>query len=130
MGGRAVGEAGWRFQLLYEGGPWTDRGRGLLALTGIAAAGFDPAMYGRTLTALMGSLHGVLADGRQTTGVETFRQAYRAVGLGWALAPTRWPALRPLSDALYRLFAHYRVPLGRLAGRGCAGGGAPSPGKV
>src|SRR5436305_1220764 len=34
----------------------------------------------------MGSLHGVFPDGRQTQGVETFRQAYAAAGHGWVLA--------------------------------------------
>jgi predicted DCC family thiol-disulfide oxidoreductase YuxK len=133
--------ADWQFRLLYDGEcpfcrlevRWLralDRRRGRLALTDIAAAGFDPAAYGRTLADLAGSLHGVFPDGRQTTGVETFRQAYRAVGLGWVLAPTRWPALRPLTDALYQLFARHRVRLGRLAGRGCAGGrcAIPRPG--
>jgi predicted DCC family thiol-disulfide oxidoreductase YuxK len=130
--------ADWQFQVLCDGqcpycrleARWLralDRRRGRLALTDIAADGFDPARYGRTLPDLMGSLHGVFPDGRQTTGVETFRQAYRAVGLGWLLAPTRWPVLRPLADALYRLFARNRVRLGRLAGRGCAAGRCAIP---
>ena len=125
--------ADWQFRLLYDGecpfcrleARWLralDRGRGRLAVTDIAAAGFDPAPYGRTLPELMGSLHGVFPDGRQMTGVETFRQAYRAVGLGWVLAPTWWPVVRRLADALYRLFARHRVRLGWLAGRGCAAG--------
>jgi DCC1-like thiol-disulfide oxidoreductase len=76
----------------------------------------------------MGSLHGVFPDGRQTRGVETFRQAYRAVGLGWALAPTGWPVLRPVCDALYALFARHRVRLGRAFGRPCAGGRCAVPG--
>jgi predicted DCC family thiol-disulfide oxidoreductase YuxK len=53
--------------------------------------------------------------------VETFRQAYRAVGLGWVLAPTGWPLLRPAFDALYRIFARHRVRMGRVFGRPCAG---------
>lgn len=118
-----------RFTLLYDGEcpfclkeigwlRWLDR-RGLLAFEDIAAPGFDAARYGRTQDELMGSMHGVLPDGRLTTGVETFRQAYGAVGLGWLFAPTGWPVLRPLFDRLYKLFARYRVALGRSLGRNC-----------
>ncbi len=122
----------WRFKLLYDGecpfcrleARWLGRlGRGgRLALEDIAAADFDPGRYGVTLEALMGSLYGVYPDGRLTRGMETFRQAYRAVGLGWLLAPTGWPGLRWVFDVLYNLFARYRVRLGGLFGRSCVAG--------
>jgi len=117
----------WRFKLLYDGecpfcqweAKWLGHlGRdGSLAIEDITAAGFDPAQYGTTLEHLMGSLHGVFPDGRQTKGLETFRQAYRAVGLGWVFAPTGWPVLRWGFDLGYVIFARYRVPVGRLFGR-------------
>ena len=50
-------------------------------------------------------------------GRAVVRQAYRAVGLGWILAPTGWPVLRPVFDWLYLGFARYRVRLGRAFGR-------------
>lgn len=100
---------------------------GKLRLEDISAPDFDPARYGSTLTALMGTLHGVFPDGRQTHGMETFRQAYRAVGLGWLLAPTGWPLLRPVFDGLYRVFARYRVRAGRLFGRSCEAGRCALP---
>lgn len=119
----------WRFKVLYDGecpfcsaeARWLRRldRCGRLALEDIAAPGFEPGKYGRTLHDLMGAMHGVFPDGRMTTGVETFRQAYRAVGLGWLIAPTGWPVLRPVFDLLYKLFARYRVQLGRQFGRAC-----------
>lgn len=121
--------AGWRFKVLYDGecpfcrleARWMaalDRS-GRLALEDIAAPDFDPGRYGTTLPTLMGTLHGVFPDGRQTRGLETFREAYRALGLGWVIAPTGWPVLRPAFDALYKGFARNRVALGRLFGRSC-----------
>jgi predicted DCC family thiol-disulfide oxidoreductase YuxK len=123
--------AGWHFKVLYDGecpfcrieARWLRHlnRSGQLIIEDIAEPGFDPAQYGSTLPELMGTLHGVFPDGRKTLGVETFREAYRAVGLGWILAPTGWPVLRPIFDFLYRLFARNRVRMGRLFGRSCAG---------
>ncbi|MCC6740844.1 MAG: DUF393 domain-containing protein [Planctomycetia bacterium] len=95
--------------------------RGLLTFEDISAPGFDPARYGLTLDAVMGVMHGVHADGRVVTKVEAFRAAYRAVGLGWLLAPTAWPVLRPVCDWLYEVFARNRLRLGRLLGEKCEG---------
>jgi len=62
----------------------------------------------------MARIHGVLSDGSVVEGMEVFRRAYAAVDLGWLLAPTRWPIIRPLADAAYRWFARNRL---RLTGR-------------
>ena len=120
---------GWRLQgvvrrrmpVLPARGPMAGPSEpiGHLALEDIAASDFDPNQYGCELADLMGTLHGAFPDGRMTRGVETFRQAYRAVGLGWVLAPTGWPLLRPIFDALYTLFARHRVRVGRVFGRHC-----------
>jgi predicted DCC family thiol-disulfide oxidoreductase YuxK len=98
-----------------------DKGRGRLAIVDIAAADFDAGRYGTTFDAVMGEIHGVTIDGRLVKGVEVFRRAYAAVGWGWMLAPTAWPGLRWVSDAVYRWFAKNRL---RLTGRrgACEGG--------
>jgi len=76
-----------------------DGGRGRIDFEDIAAPDFDAARYGTTLHDLMARIHGVLPDGTLVEGVEVFRRAYTAVGLGWLVAPTRWPLLRPAFDA-------------------------------
>jgi predicted DCC family thiol-disulfide oxidoreductase YuxK len=93
-----------------------------LRLVDIAAPDFDPSRYGRSLEDLMGSIHGVNPDGSIVTGVEVFRKAYAVVGLGWLLAPTRWPVLRQVADAFYRLFARIRPRLRPRRAYGCDSG--------
>ena len=137
---------GWSVRVLFDGEcplcareiaalRRLDRGRGRIAFEDIAAPGFDPGRYGLDHAAVMARIHGVLPDGTVIEGVEVFRRLYAAVGLGWLVAPTRWPLLRPLCDAAYRWFAGNRL---RLTGRpACesghctlpaerAGGAAPS----
>jgi predicted DCC family thiol-disulfide oxidoreductase YuxK len=91
-----------------------DRGRGGLVLEDISLPTFDANKYGTTFEAVMGSIHGVLPDGRLVTGVEVFRRAYAAVGYGWLLAWTGWPVVRRIVDAGYVVFAKYRL---RVTGR-------------
>ena len=57
----------------------------------------------------MARIHGVLPDGTVIEGVEVFRRAYAAVGLGWLIAPTRWPGCRRLTDLAHRIFARNRL---------------------
>lgn len=70
---------------------------------------FDPHLLGLTRETLMRRLHGQLPGGRLVTGMEVFRQLYRAAGLGWVMAPTCWPLLRSLADRAYELFARNRL---------------------
>jgi predicted DCC family thiol-disulfide oxidoreductase YuxK len=98
-----------------------DRGRGRIGFEDIAAPGFEASRYGLDQATLMARIHGVLGDGRVIEGMEVFRRAYAAVGLGWLLAPSRWPLLRPLCDAAYRGFARNRLRLTGRAGDGCDG---------
>ncbi len=119
----------WTFKLLYDGAcpfcrfevrwlkRWNEKGN--LLFEDISSPSFDAEPYGVTPDALMAVLHGVFPDGRIIHGPEVFREAYRTVGIGWILAPTGWPILRPIVDRLYALFARHRGSLGRLFGRRC-----------
>lgn len=87
-----------------------------LGLQDIHAEDFNPAHYDKSLDELMAEIHGVCADGRLIKGMPVFYAAYSAVGLGWLMAPTRWPLLKPLFDSLYAWFARHRLGLGALFG--------------
>jgi predicted DCC family thiol-disulfide oxidoreductase YuxK len=93
---------------------------GRLATIDIAAPGFDPAPLGLSAERVVARLHGIEANGRVVEGMAAMRGAWRAVGLGWLIAPTGWPLVRYLFDGMYLVFARYRVPLGRLFGRRAA----------
>jgi predicted DCC family thiol-disulfide oxidoreductase YuxK len=119
----------WRFKMLYDGEcPLCVREvrflqrhnrHGWLAFEDIAAPGFDPAIYGTTREELMGVIHGVFPDGRLVKKVPVFREAYRAIGWGWLVAPTAWPGLRWLTDLGYEWFARHRIGIGKFFGRKC-----------
>jgi predicted DCC family thiol-disulfide oxidoreductase YuxK len=49
------------------------------------------------------------SDGTVIEGVEVFRRLDTAIGLGWLVAPTRWPLLRGLFERAYRVFARNRL---------------------
>jgi len=119
---------GWQITVLYDGDcPLCTReietlrrrdpeGRAA-RFEDIAAPDFEASRYGRSHVELMARIHGVLPDGTLVEGVEVFRRVYAAVGLGWLVAPTGWPLLRPVFDTAYRWFARNRL---RLTGRGDA----------
>ncbi len=105
-----------------------DRERNRLGFEDIAEPGYDPSRYGLTLAEADAKIHAVKADGTVITGLEVFRIAYRAVGLGVLMSWTGWPGLRTIADAAYRWFARNRH---RLTGRPCESGActpAPRPG--
>lgn len=92
-----------------------------IRFTDIAAPDFDATAYGIPWSTFMDRIHGRLPDGRWVEGVEVFRRAYGAVGLGWLLAPTRLPGLKQLADFVYRRFADNRLRLtGRCTPETCA----------
>jgi predicted DCC family thiol-disulfide oxidoreductase YuxK len=120
-------ESSWDIKILYDGGcPLCAREiamlrrrnrAGRVAFADIAARGFDPGVYGLDRPTVMGRIHGVLPDGRVVEGMEVFRRAYAGVGLGWLLAPSRWPLAGRVFDAAYEIFARNRL---RWTGRGGA----------
>ncbi len=119
----------WQLKLLYDGAcpfcrrevNWLARRdrSGQVALEDITDPQFDASAYGLSQAGVEGVIHAQLSDGRLVTGMEVFRRLYAAVGLGWLMAPTGWPVLRPVFDWGYHLFARHRVRLGQVFGREC-----------
>ena len=66
----------------------------------------------RPMEELEKQIHAVLPDGTVTAGMEAVRSVFRHIGLGWLIAPTGWPVLRPISDAAYRFIARNRHRFG------------------
>lgn len=97
--------------------------RGRLALVDISRGEFDPSEFGFSRETLDAELHGILPDGRVVRRIEAVHEAYRAVGLGWLVAPLRLPGVRRMADIAYGWFARHRLAIGRwLTGRaGCEG---------
>lgn len=89
---------------------------GRLRFIDISGADFDPTPYGRSKAELLARITARRADGRIVEGPEVFRLALAANGLGWLVAPTRWPGLACITEASYRCFARHRVQLSRRFG--------------
>lgn len=81
---------------------------GLLRFIDISVPGFDASPYGASIAEMNALIHAQRADGGLVIGVEVFRLAYGAVGLGRWAAPTAWPVLKPMFDAAYAVFARHR----------------------
>lgn len=86
----------------------------------LANAGLlNAATRGLQRAELLRLLHAVDADGHLLIGMPAVRALYGALGLGWLLAPTAWPGLRPLCDCLYATFARNRYVFGRCEDGQC-----------
>ncbi|MHC4994440.1 MAG: thiol-disulfide oxidoreductase DCC family protein, partial [Planctomycetota bacterium] len=110
---------GWELKILFDGQcpmcrreiAWLRRRDtfGRLRFVDIADPAFDATRFGLDLASVHAVLHGVLPDGRVVKGMEVIRRAYRAVGWGWMWAPTGWPVLRGVFDAVYAVWARRRL---------------------
>jgi predicted DCC family thiol-disulfide oxidoreductase YuxK len=85
----------------------------LLRLVDMSAPGFDAEHYGVTLAQMNALIHAMRPDGSLVVGVEVFRLAYGAVGLGQWFAPTGWRWFKPLFDVAYAVFARHRYGFSR-----------------
>ena len=113
--------ATWDVRVLYDGDcplcvrevnflRAKDAGRGRLDLVDIASATYDPAANrGIDFETAMSTIHGVTPEGDVITGIEVFKRAYEAVGLGYVYAFTSVPWLARAADAAYDFWAGKRL---------------------
>jgi predicted DCC family thiol-disulfide oxidoreductase YuxK len=86
---------------------------GLLWFADVSAPDFSDFPAGTTLADLLALVHGRTADGRVLRGVEVFRLAYQAAGLGWVSSALRLPVLGRMIEAAYPVLARHRHRLPR-----------------
>ena len=80
----------------------------------INAADYCPETWsGITYRQAMARIHAIDAEGTVLKDVAVFRAAYRLIGLGWIYAPTKWPLIGPVIDAVYTVWARYRLLITR-----------------
>lgn len=79
----------------------------------ISDPAFGPAAYGLTRAEVDAQLHFFDEEGRLFRAMDAVRAAYRAAGIGWRMAWTGHPLLRPLFDRFYGAFARHRRRWGR-----------------
>ena len=73
---------------------------------------YDPEMHGGiSFQDAMERIHAILPDGTVIKDVEVFRRLYEEVGLGWVYAVTNIPAVERVANAVYDVWAKYRLPI-------------------
>lgn len=113
----------WQIKLLYDGAcplcvrevnflRQKDGARGLVAFVDIAVDDYNPAAHGDVdFETAMGRIHAVLPDGTVIRDVAVFRRVYEILGMGWVYAITRLPVIGWIADALYGIWADWRLAL-------------------
>ena len=78
---------------------------------------FDSKAYGLASDDVHRELHGIKPDGTVTVGMDSVREAYRVIGLGFMVSFTAYWPFRPITDWMYRRFAANRLQIGTWLGR-------------
>jgi predicted DCC family thiol-disulfide oxidoreductase YuxK len=113
----------WKIKLLYDGEcplclrevnflKKRDAGQGMVAFVDIADDDYIPQLHGGVdYETAMGRIHAVLPDGRLVKNVEVFRRVYETLGMGWIYAVTKLPIIGALVDAIYKVWADWRLTM-------------------
>lgn len=72
----------------------------------------EGAAFGIDYATAMATIHAVEREGnRVVSGVTVFQRLYEVVGLGWIYGFLKVPALKAATEAVYRVWAAYRLPI-------------------
>lgn len=89
-----------------------DAGRGLVEFVDIADESYNPEDNGNIdFETAMGRIHAILPDGKIVKNVEVFRRVYEVLGMGWVYVLTKLPIIGFVADALYGIWASWRLKL-------------------
>jgi predicted DCC family thiol-disulfide oxidoreductase YuxK len=120
---RSNPQSTWKIKLLFDGAcplcvrevnflKRKDGDRNLINFVDIAAEDYDPADNANIdFETAMGRIHAILPNGDIVQNVEVFRQIYDILGIGWIYSVTKLPIVGKLADAVYGVWADYRLLL-------------------
>ncbi|AQK47086.1 OSJNBa0043A12.15-like protein [Zea mays] len=113
----------WRIKMLYDGDcplcmrevnmlRERNKSYGAIKFVDISSKDYSPDdNQGLDYETSMGRIHAVLSDGTVVTDVEAFRKLYEEVGLGWVYAVTKYEPVASMANAVYGLWAKYRMQI-------------------
>ncbi|EXB42070.1 hypothetical protein L484_006417 [Morus notabilis] len=113
----------WKIKMLYDGdcplcmhevNMLRERNKqyGTIKFVDISSEDYSPKEnQGLDFETVMGRIHAILDDGTVVTDVEAFRKLYEQVGLGWVYAITKYEPIAKIADAVYSVWAKYRLPI-------------------
>ncbi|KVI06349.1 putative thiol-disulfide oxidoreductase DCC [Cynara cardunculus var. scolymus] len=122
-GGRGQSPPEWKVKMLYDGDcPLCMREVNMLKernkkynsinFVDISSDDYSPEdNQGLDYKTAMGTIHAIMSDGTVVTSVEAFRKLYEAVDLGWVYAITKYEPVATIADAVYGVWAKYRLPI-------------------
>ncbi|KAK9747952.1 hypothetical protein RND81_02G025900 [Saponaria officinalis] len=118
------GGQNWQVKMLYDGdcplcmrevNMLQERNKkynGAIKFVDISSDDYSPEdNQGLDYMTAMGRIHAVLSDGTVVKDVEAFRKLYEAVGLGWIYAITKYEPVASIADAVYGVWAKYRLQI-------------------
>ncbi|KAJ7945913.1 Thiol-disulfide oxidoreductase DCC [Quillaja saponaria] len=113
----------WKIKMLYDGDcplcmrevnmlRERNKSYGTIKFVDICSENYSPdENQGLDYKTAMGRIHAILSDGTVVTDVEAFRRLYEQVGLGWVYAITKYKPIAKLADAVYGVWAKYRLQI-------------------
>lgn len=85
---------------------------GTIRFVDITAVDYSPEENaGVDFATAMGRIHAILPDGTILYDIMAFKKLYEEVGLGWVYAFTKIKSIAKIADAIYSIWAKYRLPI-------------------